>query len=82
MELKNNIFVVSLTHWDREWRHPFEHSRLMLVEMMDNLLEMLDGSPDYACFHLDGHTILLEDYCQAKPENADRIRKYVQSEAV
>jgi len=79
MELKNNIYVISLTHWDREWRFPFEQTRLMLVKMMDSLLDMLDNEPDYACFHMDGHTILLEDYCEARPENADRIRKHVES---
>ena len=77
MDLKNNIYVVSLTHWDREWRFPFEKTRVLLMEMMDNVLVTLDSDPDYKCFHLDGQTILLDDYVEARPENKDKIIDYV-----
>jgi len=78
MKLLNNLYVLSLTHWDREWRFPFQKTRLLLVEMMDELLRVLDTTPDYKCFHLDGQTILLDDYCAVRPENADKIRRFVQ----
>lgn len=78
MELLNDLYVLSLTHWDREWRFPFEKTRMLLVEMMDELLRVLDENPDYACFHLDGQTVLLEDYCEVRPENEQRIRRYVE----
>ena len=77
MELRNNIYVCSLTHWDREWRFPYEKTRMLLVDMMDGLLDLLDDNPDYPCFHLDGQTILLEDYCEARPQNAQRIADHV-----
>ena len=34
MELKNNIYVVSLTQWDREWRFPFEKDRMLVLEQI------------------------------------------------
>ena len=74
MELQNDIYVLSLTHWDREWRFPFERTRMLLVEMMDELLRVLDDDPDYRTFHLDGQTVLLDDYCDVRPEMADKIR--------
>ncbi len=77
MELKNNIFVISLTHWDREWRFPFEKTRMLLIEMMDSVLKVLEEDPDYNCFHLDGHTILLDDYIEVRPENKQKIIDYV-----
>ena len=77
MELKNNIYIVSLTHWDREWRFPFEKTRMLLVEMLDSVLDLLDNDPEYKCFHLDGQTILLEDYCEVRPENYEKICDYV-----
>ena len=77
MELKNNIYVASLTHWDREWRFPFEKTRVLLIEMMDNVLATLDNDADYKCFHLDGQTILLDDYTEARPENKEKIINYV-----
>ncbi len=77
MELLNDLYVLSLTHWDREWRFPFQKTRLLLLEMMDHLLEVLAQHPDYRCFHLDGQTILLDDYCAARPEQVETIRRFV-----
>jgi len=77
MELLNDLYVISLTHWDREWRFPFQKTRMLLVEMMDELLEVLDSTPDYKCFHLDGQTILLDDYCEARPENRERLKAHI-----
>lgn len=79
MKLQNNLHVISLTHWDREWRFPFQKTRMLLVKMMDDLLGTLENDKTYGAFHLDGHTILLDDYCEVRPENADRIRKLVES---
>ena len=76
-KLKHQIHLISLTHWDREWRFPFEETRMLLVEMMDGLLELLDRNPEYKHYHLDGQSILLEDYLEARPENRDRLIKYI-----
>ena len=35
-------FVISHTHWDREWYMPFEQFRYRLVDLMDHLLEIID----------------------------------------
>ena len=37
MQLMNNLHVISLTHWDREWRFPFQKTRMLLVEMLDEI---------------------------------------------
>jgi len=79
VELKHDLYVVSLTHWDREWRFPFQKTRMMLVDMMDGLLDLLETRPEYKYYHLDGQTILLEDYCEIRPENRERIRKLVEA---
>jgi 2-O-(6-phospho-alpha-D-mannosyl)-D-glycerate hydrolase len=79
MELKHDLHVIALTHWDREWRFPFQKTRMMLVEMMDGLLDLLETDPAYTSYHLDGHTIMLEDYCEIRPENKGRIRKLVEA---
>ncbi|MFC1581931.1 alpha-mannosidase [Planctomycetota bacterium] len=78
MKTQNELIVISLTHWDREWRFPFQKTRMLLTEMMDGVLDLLDKDEDYKCFHLDGQTILLEDYCLVRPENKERIKKYVE----
>jgi len=76
-KLKHKIHLISLTHWDREWRFPFEETRMLLVEMMDGLLDLLDRESAYRHYHLDGQSILLEDYLEARPENRDRLAKRV-----
>jgi len=76
-KLKHQIHLISLTHWDREWRFPFEETRMLLVEMMDGLLELLESNPDYKHYHLDGQSILVEDYLEARPENRQRLVKHI-----
>jgi len=36
-ELK--LYVISHTHWDREWYQPFQMYRYRLVRMMDRMIE-------------------------------------------
>ena len=69
--------VISNTHWDREWRHPFQETRTHLVELMDWLLELFDKYPEYKHYHLDSQTIPLEDYLEIKPENRDKLKKHI-----
>ncbi|NUN08015.1 MAG: hypothetical protein HUU54_02445 [Ignavibacteriaceae bacterium] len=69
--------LISNTHWDREWRFPFQRNRQMLVEMIDNVINILEKHPDYRAFHLDSQSIVVTDYLEIKPKNRDRITKLV-----
>ena len=70
--------VVSHTHWDREWRYPMWQTRLMLVDLMDELIELLE-SGKYPGFLLDGQVIPVLDYLDIRPEMTDRIKALVSS---
>lgn len=72
------IKVVSNTHWDREFRRSFELTRRSLLDMMDTLLEILGNDESYHSFTLDGHSILLEDYLEMRPEKEGLIRRYLE----
>ena len=72
------IHVVSHTHWDREWYLPFELFRVKLVRLIDRLLQILAADPGYAYFTLDGQTVVLEDYLEARPERAAELRGYIE----
>ncbi|HNX15359.1 MAG TPA: glycoside hydrolase family 38 C-terminal domain-containing protein [Oscillospiraceae bacterium] len=74
---KKKCFVISHTHWDREWYETFQGYRFRLVRMFDELLEVLEQNPDYKVFHTDGQTIVLEDYLEIRPENRDRMQKLI-----
>jgi mannosylglycerate hydrolase len=73
------IHIVPHTHWDREWYLPFQSFRLKLVHLMDGLLDLLAADPQYACYMLDGQTILLEDFLGIRPERESEIRQFIQS---
>lgn len=76
------IYVISGTHWDREWRYSAEQSLLRLSELGDSLLDILEKNQDYVCFHLDGGTVVLEDYLAIRPENASRLQKLIEQKRI
>lgn len=74
-----DVHLISHTHWDREWYLTREQFRLRLVDLVDRVLDMLAGDGGYACFHLDGQTIVLEDYLELHPERAGEIQALIRS---
>ncbi|MCC6699593.1 MAG: hypothetical protein IT365_28465 [Candidatus Hydrogenedentes bacterium] len=76
---RKTIHVVSNSHWDREWGYPFEETRLLLLDFMDNLLELLDTDPDFHSFTMDSQTLCVEDYLELRPEKRETIEKHVKS---
>ncbi len=75
--MKQKGYIVTHTHWDREWRYPLWENRMYLVDLMEELLEILDSDPDYTSFLMDGQTVAIEDYLEVRPEDKDRIQKYI-----
>jgi alpha-mannosidase len=76
---RKTIHVVSNSHWDREWDYPFEKARLLLLDFMDQLLDLLDNDPDFHSFTMDSQTLCVEDYLELRPEERERIEKHVKS---
>ncbi len=77
---KGKVFIISHTHWDREWYQPFQKFRFRLVEMINELIEILERDKNYRCFNLDGQTVVLEDYLDIMPENKEKIIQLVKSD--
>ncbi len=73
---KENYYVISNTHWDREWYQSHEKYLVRLVELMDRLVEIMEQKPDYR-FVTDGQYALVEDYLNARPQNRERVKKLV-----
>lgn len=76
---KYTLHVISGTHWDREWRHTAEQSKLRLAELMDTIIEILENKPEYEFFCVDGGTIVIEDYLTVRPENEARVKRLIES---
>ncbi len=76
------IHLICGTHWDREWRHTAEQSKLRLVDLMDNILNLLENKPQYNYFCVDGGSIVIEDYLSIRPENKQRIIDLVKAKRI
>lgn len=66
-----DVHVVSHTHWDREWYHPFERFRQRLVVLIDELLD--DPPANGASFLLDGQAVLIDDYAAVRPDRLPEL---------
>lgn len=76
MDVKK-IDVVSNTHWDREFRWSFEKTRRHLLIMLDTTLDVLESDPEYHSFTMDGHSIMIEDYLEMRPERKEQVERLV-----
>jgi len=72
---RTQVGIVPHTHWDREWYAPFQVFRARLVRLLDALLPLLERDLSYARFLLDGQTVVLDDYLEARPEAAETLRR-------
>jgi alpha-mannosidase len=71
-------FLVSHTHWDREWYRTFESFRARLVDTIDRVLELVAEDPGFR-FLLDGQTIVIEDYLALRPERRKDLEDAVRA---
>lgn len=75
--MKKKVYIISHSHWDREWYMAYEQHHMRLVELMDDLLELFETDPDFDSFHLDGQTIILDDYLQVRPEKKEAVQRAI-----
>jgi mannosylglycerate hydrolase len=66
-------FLVTHTHWDREWYRTYQEFRARLVDAVDRVLELCAADPGYR-FLLDGQSIALEDYAEIRPGRVAELR--------
>nr|MDO8110953.1 glycoside hydrolase family 38 C-terminal domain-containing protein [Candidatus Sigynarchaeota archaeon] len=69
-----NAFIVSHSHWDREWYLPFALMRNKLVILMDYLLDILATEPTFHKFVTDCQVSMLDDYLAVKPGARDCVK--------
>ena len=76
-EQSKKIHIICNTHWDRAWVYPFQETRLLLLEFMDDLLDLLERDPKFHSFLMDSQTIAIEDYLELRPEREEQLKKFV-----
>jgi len=77
IKMDKQLYVISHTHWDREWYSTFQQYTARLVPLLDDLIGILEEDENYKYFHLDGQTIVIEDYLNLRPYNKDRLYKLI-----
>ncbi len=73
MDQKLTVFMMSSTHWDREWYEPFQGFRWRLVKVTEDAMDKLEANPQVGTFTFDGQTIVLEDFLEAAPDQKERL---------
>ncbi len=74
MSQRRAHFVLS-THWDREWREPFQVLRYDLVRLLDRVLAGLQDGRLQGPFVTDGQSIVIEDYLEVRPERREEVAR-------
>ncbi len=71
--MTKSTHMICHTHWDREWYFTREQFRVKLVRLIDGLLDLIDSTPEFVSFMLDGQAIAIRDYLEVKPYNRERL---------
>ena len=74
---KKTVHIISHSHWDREWYLPLERHKMKLLDLIDTNMELFDKDPGFYSFHLDGQTIVLDDYLEIRPEKREELLRHV-----
>ncbi len=75
MSEKIQVLYIAGTHWDREWYEPQQEFRRWLVETIDEVIDAQKKDARIASFHLDGQSIVLEDYLEIRPDREPELRQ-------
>jgi mannosylglycerate hydrolase len=75
-------YVISHTHWDREWYLTFQEFRKWLVKLIDRLVYESPNYPEFRGFMLDGQTLVVEDYLEIRPYNEQKLKDLIMKDKV
>ena len=74
---KKVVHVIAHSHWDREWYMGLEKHRMKLINLIQDNMELFEKGDGFKSFHLDGQTIVLDDYLEVCPQDREKVKKYV-----
>lgn len=80
MKKKTTVHIISHSHWDREWYLPFEQHRMKFVKLMEEAMELFEKDENYRSFHLDSQTVILDDYLEIRPQDRERLERYIKED--
>ena len=51
-------------------------------DLIDTNMELFDKDPGFYSFHLDGQTIVLDDYLEICPEKREELLRHVREDSI
>ncbi len=72
---KRPVHYTLSTHWDREWREPFQGIRYALVALLDRVIAGLEDGRLHGPFQTDGQSILMDDYLEIRPDRRAQVER-------
>ena len=79
VERRREVHFVLSTHWDREWREPFQGLRFDLVQVLDHIFEGLETGRLQPPFSTDGQSSPIDDYVAIRPGRREEVAKLISS---
>ncbi|MEJ2721873.1 MAG: glycoside hydrolase family 38 C-terminal domain-containing protein [bacterium] len=73
----SKAFIVSHTHWDREWYLTQHQFRVNLIRVFERVMDALETDDAFNHFLMDGQSIILEDYIEVRAGSRDRVARLV-----
>lgn len=52
--MKKNVYIVFYMYWDREWYFLIEEFRILFVNNMEEIMDMLENNYNYLYYVMDG----------------------------
>ena len=69
-------YVLSHTHWDREWFVTHDYTRRWLPKLFEELFSIIERHPDFE-YVLDGQTLIMEDLMEMDEGLAEKAAEYI-----
>ena len=80
--MKKNVYLVSHTHWDREWYFTIEDSNNLLYENMNYLINLYTKENLNIPFIFDGKISVVKDFLQIFPEKEKKLKKLIKEKKI
>ena len=79
--MKKNVYLVSHTHWDREWYFTIEDSNNLLYENMNYLINLYTKENLNIPFIFDGQISVVKDFLKIFPEKEKKLKKLIKEKS-
>lgn len=80
--MKKNVYLVSHTHWDREWYFTIEDSNNLLYENMNYLINLYTKENLNIPFIFDGQISVVKDFLKIFPEKEKKLKKLIKEKKI